>query len=292
MQNAIQLDNKHLIVKINFHGAELSRMYSKTFDREILWNGNPQYWNRHAPVLFPFVGKLKHGQYLHKGKAYQLGQHGFARDQKFKLIEHSEKHCVLELESSEASHELYPFDFILRTSFTLTEDTLTTEYTVENKNNGAMYFSIGAHPAFNCPMEENQLEDYQLTFENEESSATLLLDSSGLLSEHKKDFLTNEDTIPLNDSIFRDDALMFTDLKSKSLSINSQKENFAIKVSWNNFPYLGIWKPIGAPFLCIEPWQGIADFSNSTGVLSEKFGIVTLDEKQKFQASYDIQVTK
>lgn len=290
MTNSIQLDNEQLSATINYHGAELSRLYSKTQDREILWDGNPKYWGRHAPVLFPFVGKLKDGVYQHEGKKYSLGQHGFARDQEFKLIEKSDLHCVLELNSSNETKKLYPFDFSFKTSFTLTENGLKTEYTVKNQDNKELYFSLGAHPAFNCPMKNNKLEDYQLTFEKQEKSQTLLLDETGLLSLEKSDFLKNDNHVKLNDKIFEKDALMFTDLNSSSLIINSKKDNVAVKVSWENFPYLGIWKPIGAPFICIEPWQGIADFNNASGKLSEKFGIVKLKNDDVFVASYNVSV--
>lgn len=290
MNNTLQIQNDHLIAQINFCGAELSRLYSKQFDREILWNADPAYWQRHAPVLFPFVGKLKNGQYEHEGNTYHLGQHGFARDQEFTLAEQSDSHCTLELIASEKTKTLYPFNFCLRTTFTLSESTLKTHYTVENKDNGELYFSLGAHPAFNCPMKNNKLEDYQLTFEKTENTQTLLLDSSGLLSDEKSDFLTNENTVNLNDEIFENDALMFTDLASNALTISSKKDEVTVKVSWENFPYLGVWKPIDAPFLCIEPWLGIADFNTASGKLSEKFGIVKLDKGSNFKASYDIKI--
>jgi galactose mutarotase-like enzyme len=290
MNDSIQLQNSHLTVKINFRGAELSRLYSKVFEREILWDGNPDYWARHAPVLFPFVGKLKDGQYEHNGITYKQGQHGFARDEQFTLIEQSKSHCVLELTASEKTKQLYPFNFALQTTFTLKDNTIRTAYEVKNVDDDEMYFNIGAHPAFNCPMKDNRLEDYQLTLAENEQSSTLLLDSTGLLSDKKSLFLNNDKNINLNEGIFKNDALMFTDLKSNSLTINSEKDDVGVKISWENFPYLGIWKPIDAPFICIEPWYGIADFNTSSGKLSEKFGIIKLGKKENFQASYYIEI--
>ena len=290
MNKNIQLHNEHLIAHVNYHGAELSRLYSKQFDREILWNGDATYWGRHAPVLFPFVGKLKNGEYEHEGSTYNLGQHGFARDQEFSLIEKSDSHCVLELVASENTKQLYPFDFSFRTTFTLTNNGLKTSYTVKNTDNSTLLFSLGAHPAFNCPMENNKLEDYQLIFQQKETAQTLLLDSSGLLSDQKSAFLNNQDTIKLNDDLFEKDALMFTNLKSNALTINAEKDELSVKVSWENFPYLGIWKPLGAPFLCIEPWYGIADFNNASGKLSEKFGIISLEKGNTFNANYVVTI--
>jgi len=292
MKNSIQIQNDKVIAQINLSGAELSRLYSKQFDREILWDGNPDYWGRHAPVLFPFVGKLKDGKYKYNGKEYFSGQHGFARDQEFTVVEHTNTQVVLELNATDKTKELYPFNFRLITTFTLSGSSIKTNYTVENKDDGKMYFSLGAHPAFNCPMSGNDLEDYKLTFDQKETSQTLLLSDSGLLSNNKDNFLVAQDEIQLNDEIFEKDALMFTDLKSKSLTINSDKDDAVVRVSWHNFPYLGIWKPIGAPFLCIEPWYGIADFQDTTGLISEKFGIVKLDQNKKFEASYNIEISQ
>ncbi|MFT6716426.1 MAG: galactose mutarotase-like enzyme [Saprospiraceae bacterium] len=290
MKKTVLLQNNQIIAQINYQGAELSRLYSKQFSREILWDGNPAHWGRHAPVLFPFVGKLKDGKYEHQGNSYSLGQHGFARDQEFTLIEQSDSHCTFELVASEKTKMLFPFDFSLKTTFTLSSSGLKTEYTVKNKDNNTLYFSLGAHPAFNCPMKKNKLEDYQLIFEKNETAQTLLLDATGLLSNEKSDFLNNKNVVELNDNLFEKDALMFTDLRSTFLTINSEKDELEVKVSWKNFPYLGIWKPIGAPFICIEPWSGIADFANASGKLSEKFGINSLEKDKVFMASYDIMI--
>jgi len=139
-------------------------------------------------------------------------------------------------------------------------------------------------------MENNKLEDYQLIFQQKETAQTLLLDSSGLLSDQKSAFLNNQDTIKLNDDLFEKDALMFTNLKSNALTINAEKDELSVKVSWENFPYLGIWKPLGAPFLCIEPWYGIADFNNASGKLSEKFGIISLEKGNTFNANYVVTI--
>ncbi|MFT6745939.1 MAG: galactose mutarotase-like enzyme [Glaciecola sp.] len=290
MKKSIQLENDQLIAIINYDGAELSRLYSKTHEREILWDGNPKYWGRHAPVLFPFVGKLRGGKYKHEEQTYSLGQHGFARDKEFKLIEKSDLHCVLELKSSKETKKVYPFDFSFKTTFALTDNGLKTEYKIKNPENTALYFSLGAHPAFNCPMKNNKLEEYQLTFDKQENAQTLLLDETGLLSHEKSDFLRDDQHIVLSDEIFEKDALMFTDLRSTALTINSEKDKIAVKVSWENFPFLGIWKPIGAPFICIEPWQGIADYQDASGILSEKFGIVKLKSNDVFVASYSVSI--
>ena len=290
MKDTITLQNSFFTATIKLQGGELSSLYSHDFGREIIWNGDPSYWSRHTPVLFPFVCKLKNGQIKHLDDFYQLGQHGFARDMIFSLIEKSDHHLVLELRSCEKTRAMYPFNFCLTSSFELLKDGIRTSYHVTNLDKDKMYFSLGAHPAFNCPKFGLELEDYQIKFEQKEHAPTLLLDESGLLSDKKRECLKNEDSIPLTDLLFKNDALMFTNLKSKSLVIGSDKDPTEIKISWKNFPFLGLWKPIGAPFLCVEPWQGIADFSNSSGVLSEKYGIITLPLKESFEASYDITV--
>ena len=289
-QNTITLENEFAIVEIKKLGAELASFYLKNSQQEIIWNGNPEFWKRHAPVLFPTVGKLKNNQYEYEGKQYSLPQHGFARDVKFELVQQTAHTCQLQLIASDETKTNYPFEFKFITQFSLINTSLITEYRVENTSASPLFFSLGAHPAFNCPFKkEENFSDYFLSFEKNEMADVLLLSANGLISGNRLPFLNNENQIPLREDLFKNDALVFDDLQSQFLTIQSNKNKQYLKISWNNFPHLGIWKPLNAPFLCIEPWQGMADFENANGKLEDKYGIIQLKEKEVFTASYTVE---
>lgn len=290
MENIIVLEDKFFIAEIKTKGAELCRLFCKKTKTEILWNGDATYWGRHAPVLFPIVGKVKNNQYQINEKSYELSQHGFARDAEFLVINQSKTSCSLQITSTKNTLKKYPFEFSFTTTFTLNSTGLTTNYDVINTGTSPSLFSLGAHPAFNCPLNDDlKLTDYELKLEKKETVSILLLAKSGLISDERSPFLTNENSIPLNDKLFINDALIFDDLKSQSLTIQSQKDDVAVKVSWYNFPHLGIWKPLKAPFICIEPWHGMADFDSQNGGFQSKFGIIELDPTKKFSAGYSVE---
>ena len=152
------MENENLRVQISDHGAELSSIYDKAADREAVWIGDPAFWNRHAPVLFPFVGKVNGGFYTHKGVKYPMGQHGFARDNEFECIENTENKTVHRLVSTEETKKVYPFDFAFTVTQELSGRTLTITWNVENTGDDDMYFSVGGHPAFMIP------EQYDIVF--------------------------------------------------------------------------------------------------------------------------------
>ena len=287
----IILENKQLIAEIKTKGAELCRLFSKSFKKEIIWNGNPIFWARHAPVLFPIVGKVKNNEYEVNGVKYQLGQHGFARDLNFEIIQQKQNECTLQLKSSPESLTKYPYPFHFQTTFTLTETGIKTTYQIENIGESDLHFSLGAHPAFNCPFSEaTDLSDYKITFPQTENSDILILAKSGLISNERSEFLKNDNQFPLSEKLFENDALIFDDLKSTSLNIESEKEKMKLAISWKNFPHLGIWKPLNAPFICIEPWQGMADKENHDGIFENKFGIICLQKNKVHEANYSVQV--
>lgn len=283
------LENNYYIAEINFKGAEPKRLFSKTQNRELIWKGDPQFWGRHAPVLFPIVGKVKNGSYQHLGKSFEIGQHGFARDLAWKLIDQKDTHCQLQLCEDDWTMSKYPFQFEIIASFHLNENGLNIQYTVKNEGNATLFFSIGTHPAFNCPWQLNDsIEDYMLHFEHEENAEILLLNNTGLRTGKRTPFL-NSKILPLKEELFKNDALIFDDLKSNSLSIRRINDHSGVRISWQNLPHLGIWKPLGAPFLCIEPWQGMADLENFEGELKDKFGIIELQEGEQFNCGYQVQ---
>jgi len=285
------IENELIRVKIASEGAELTSLKLKEDNQEYLWQADPKYWGRHAPVLFPIVGKVKNDHYKVDGETFNLTQHGFARDNEFDLVEQEEQRVVYRLASNKELLKKYPYQFELEIEYKLVANRVEITYNVKNKDQKTIYFSIGAHPAFNWPLEEGEtIEDYYLEFEeNEEISASLL--DEGLLSDTTVEFLANNNSKPLAEGLFRNDALILKGLKSKSVALKSKSSDRGVKVEFTGFPYMGIWSPpAGAPFICIEPWYGVADLKDSDGNLKTKEGIEVLQPEAEFSCTYSISI--
>ena len=287
MQSTIK--NNSIKVIINHKGAELSSIRNAA-DREFIWQADPNFWPRHAPLLFPIVGKLKDLSYTYKNSNYHLPQHGFARDKDFYLKSISDDFVVFYLNSDVETQKNYPFEFELMVSYGLIKNKLIVEYKVSNFGTEDMPFSIGAHPGFCCPIApDEKLEDYKLIFEEPENLSRYLL-QDGLLNGETEPYLSNAKEITLTKDSFAKDAVVLENFRSKHLTLQSCKSTHAVKVSIEGFPYLGIWNKPGAPFVCIEPWFGLADSIDSSGDIMRKKGIQILAPQKEFSCSYTIEV--
>ncbi len=288
-----KLENDLLEVTADTAGAELTSIKEKKDKTEYLWSADPKYWSRHAPILFPIVGKVRNNKYRIGNNEYSLGQHGFARDNEFQVIEEKNNKVIYRLTSSEDTLKIYPYNFQLEVEYSLTENNLKVTYTVRNTDNTTIYFSIGAHPGFNCPLSESEtMEDYFLEFSEKETTDRIIFDTeTALLTKTKKLFLEDENIIKLSEELFKDDALIFKNLKSKSVSLKNHNNNKRLTLNFEGFPYIGIWsKPSGAPFICIEPWFGHADYVDFDGDFREKSGIINLEKEQEFKCSYIVSI--
>ena len=278
------ISNSTLKASIKHSGAELFSIKDNQ-NNEYIWEGNPDFWGKHSPVLFPIVGTLKNNTYKIKDQEYNLSRHGFARDMEFELIDKTENKAVFSLKSSEETLKKYPFEFELQLIYTLNENSLDLEYKVINKGEEKMPFSIGAHPAIALP---DNFEDYAIKFEKEENLKYNLLEND-LISSKTKVLETSDGIIPLYYELFKNDALVFKTLESKSLTI-LKNANPYIQVVYKDFPSLGIWTKENAPFICIEPWFGYSDTADNSGDLFKKEGILVLDAGQKFHSQFSIKV--
>ncbi|EBF5114464.1 TPA: aldose 1-epimerase family protein [Listeria monocytogenes] len=288
----IKLENEVLLVEMKTAGAELTRIFHKDTGLEYLWNADSKFWGRHSPVLFPTVGRLVDDTYLVDGKQYHLGQHGFARDRDFQVIEQTENMVRFELDADEDSLAIYPYKFKLSIIYTIEKNTVAVSYEVENTDNKRIYFSIGAHPAFHLPLTDGTtFEDYYLDFGTEENLETLCLEGPYRSGEIKKIVDEPARYLPLSYDLFKNDALIFEALKQKEMTIKSDKTPHFVKVSFPEFPFVGVWtaKP-GTPFLCIEPWYGIADGAGESVELRDKAGIEHLEPEAVFASEYEITV--
>lgn len=280
----IILSNSSLTATINSKGAELISLKNKN-NHDYLWDGNPDFWDKHSPVLFPIVGSLKDDLFLNHNKIYHLTRHGFVRDLNFNLIDKSENWATFSLCSSQKTLEMYPFEFELQIMYFLEKSKLQIQYRVINKSSEKMPFSIGAHPAFALA---GNFEDYELEFEKENELNSYLL-ADGLLSENTEIITLIDKKLSLNYSLFENDALILKNIKSKTITILKKSKPF-LKIHFDDFPHLGIWTKVSAPFICIEPWFGYSDSPNSKGNLFEKEGIQVLGTNEIFQAKYTIEI--
>jgi galactose mutarotase-like enzyme len=281
----IQLENKNFSISINTIGAELNSFKNQTLNKEYIWEGNSEFWDKHSPVLFPIVGGLKNDCHYYNDKKYSLSRHGFARDFEFDVIEKTDASVTFSLKENHETLQKYPFQFELQIEYELTENKLIISYHIKNNSNTEIPFNIGAHPAFALP---NNFNDYSLEFEKQEELTTHELENN-LFSGATRNIALDKTNLPLNYSLFEKDALVFKTLESKSVKI-LENGNPILQVNYEDFSSLGIWTIKNAPFICIEPWIGFADNSTSNGNIFEKTDIIILKQNSSFQASFSIEI--
>ena len=288
------IKNERLSVTIAAHGAELSSIYDKANDRELVWQADPAFWNRHAPVLFPNVGKYYGGHFTYNGTDYPMGQHGFARDTEFEQAASGENFVTYRLCADEESKKVYPFDFVLEITHRLNGNRLTVEWNVKNTDNKEMYFTIGGHPAFNVNvLPDTDFEDYSLVFkEGTEKLSYVLLDaeSGTAIGDKVYELELTDSKYALKKDMFDKDALVFDggQIEWAALVLPDGKQYIALESK--GFPNFGIWSKPGAPYVCLEPWCGRCDNKGFEGEISEKPGIIALKAGETFKKSYDIIV--
>ena len=293
----VKLENEKLEITVNIHGAELSSIREKKNDTQYLWNADPKYWNRSSPVLFPFVGGVKDKVYRHEGVEYPMNQHGFARDMDFDLLSHTENEVWFALDATEETKKVYPFDFHLEIGYHLEENAVKVMWKVKNTNDKTMYFSIGAHPAFFCPVREGekQSDDY-IAFRKAdgtvpESFTNTIFGQGGMVTTEKKKYGLQEGILPITENLFDGDALVIENHQVQRVALmdSDKKEYLAVEF---NAPLVGIWSPPKkhAPFVCIEPWYGRCDSEVFDGELKDREWGNTLEAGETFEAEYRVVV--
>ena len=289
---AVKLENEFLCVEIAEMGAEVTRIYDKTEDNEILWEGNPVYWKRHSPVLFPNVGKKYKNRVLINGTQYPTSQHGFARDNVFTCIEAANEKASFMFRSSEETKEVYPFDFELHINYKLNKKELTVEWQVKNCGDETMYFTIGGHPAFRFAKPEETKADYVLKVPGKEKLEYVLIDiSCGCANVDEVHTLQlSEETYPLSDELFAKDALVVDNGQIEEAWLCHKDGTPYVGVRSAGFPNYGIWSVEGAPFVCLEPWMGRCDNVGFNAELSEKPNVNKVETGEKFIKDYTIVV--
>lgn len=281
------LQNKDCKAVINYHGAELKSL--KKGEREYMWCADPAFWARTAPVLFPFVGAVKDKEYTYKGVKYPMGQHGFARDMDFELLDYSENTVTFSLKSNEETRTKYPMDFQFISGYRLMENKLFVDWKVINNGSENLEFSIGAHPAFACI-----LDNTSIRLKKDGKPVEKFINSvfgNGLLTDKKKEIITTNGIMELNEHSFDGDAYVIENSQVDCVEVMDKGIEPYMSVEFES-PLVGIWSPPAknAPFLCIEPWYGRADKEDFSGELKDREWNNTLKVGEEFVATYSINL--
>ena len=287
------IQNSKLQVNIRSIGAEICSIRSVESGKEFMWNGDPSIWGSFAPVLFPIIGSLKEGVFLFKEKEYSIPKHGFIRNNKNLRLNMVSEQCVeYSLKYDEVSLQYYPFKFEFLIRFSLSGNSILVEHEVFNHDaDESMYFSLGGHPAFKCPINESEAyEDYYLEFEKNETVNKWEVLSNGLIGKDSKQLLDKSNKLPLKTNLFEQDALIIKTHQSRKVSLRSKLSKESVTVHYSDFPYLGIWAKPGGKFVCIEPWLGISDAWDTDQNFETKEGIIKLDPRSKYNAAYTIVI--
>ena len=287
------IENDYLRVSVDDHGAELCSIFDKVHNREVIWQADPAYWKRHAPVLFPNVGRHFEDHYRINGTEYPSKQHGFARDSEFTCVDMTADSITHRLRSSDATKEIYPYDFELKIKHVLEKNQVSVCWEVINHSDETMYFAIGGHPAFNVPAcgSTDSKEDYLLTFDGQKSLTYLLLDqtSGTVLPGQTQTLELTDGTCRIDAHMFDNDALVF-DGQIEKAGIAFPDGTPYLELTCHRFPNFGIWSVPGSSFVCLEPWMGRCDDCGFKEELSQKPNINVLDEDEIFNASYEIKI--
>lgn len=289
----IIIGDKKLTAQIDPLGAQLHSL--KLGSQEYLWQGDPSAWKRQAPVLFPFVGRLKDDQFMYQDRIYHLTQHGFARDQMFSVVQHNTHQVIFELRDSEQTRRVFPFSFILDITYTIQNGKLNVEYQVSNPSHeGTLIYAIGAHPGFNVPLEDgHQFSSMMVQFSPAKAYSRINLVAPGPYSDlnhpQRIDF-----TQPLNLShdLFKNDAIVVnTNNAPVNVTVTDSEGKHGVEVDTFNNKFIGLWSPYPAQaqLLCIEPWWGIADSVDSDGQLIHKAAMSRLAPEQEEMYQFAIK---
>ncbi|MFY9282325.1 MAG: aldose 1-epimerase family protein [Bacteroidia bacterium] len=283
MISKYSIQNKFLTVNINRLGAELCSVIDSE-GTEFIWQAD-EVWPKHAPNLFPIVGSLLDHEYTYQGETYSLSHHGFARNKNFELLHQSEHSVCLVLQHDEETLHSYPFKFTFLITYTLEANNLSQTFRVINDDDRTLPVSFGGHPGFNA----SPINDFEIIFSEKEFIKSNQL-SGPYINENEIDIIQT-DRISMDKTIFDNDALIFQGLNSKEVSLQKKNSTYAVKMNIDEFPYLGIWAKPGAPYVCLEPWQGLADYLDHNKNIEHKKGIILLPFGEEIEKIFRMTFT-
>ena len=274
-----QIKNDKISASVSNVGAQLTSLYSPITDMEYLWQPGYDTWPHSSMLLFPNPGRIAHDRTVIGGKVYPATMHGFANDMPFTLIEHSKEKLVLELKDNDHTRKYYPYAFRLRVEFILKEDTLIQNFRVINDDNKPVYYCLGAHPGFYCPLVLGEkADDYSLVFDCPQNLDQMELEeNTRLLTGNKKAYLNNETTIPLHDHFFDNGPMLFEGMDAATVTLQSKKTGCFVEFGIRGFPNLCLWGvPTRMSLIAVEPWIGTSDRIDTDHIWEKKPGIQTV----------------
>lgn len=289
-----KLQNEHLSLKVDSLGAEMMSLRRQENGREYMWSGDKTYWSGVSPLLFPFIGSLKEGKYRYQGRSYSIEKHGFARNMEFKPVVQEENKLILAISDNEDTYNCYPFSFRLEVTYMLEKDGVRVNWRVINRGDSTMYFSIGGHPAFACPVNEHGTRTgcgiRLLGAEERNSVDSLCVIPGGLLNGHTVPVKMEEGKVIVSDTLFQIDTILLEhQITGAALCGQDGKEFVRVE---SDAPVWGIWsmEDNRAAYICLEPWFGLCDYANASGELESRPHTNRVDAGQTWEQGYRIRV--
>ncbi|MDF7823277.1 aldose 1-epimerase family protein [Pontiellaceae bacterium B12227] len=285
----ITIRNDKFSASIALRGAELRSFSDLQTGEEFMWQADPDVWAGSAPILFPMVGKLVEGKTTINGKPYVMPGHGVLRNLDAQLVKQEAERAELQFTSTEETLAHYPFPFKFTVCFSLEADTLTVCYRAENTGTETLPFMVGSHPAFALDLENFAHADYFIEF-GEPETLDLLGMRDLLISTFSHNYLDHATEIPLSETLFDQDALIFDEIQSDTVRLKNRQRTRYLEMNTGGAKQFGIWAKPGAAYVCLEPWHGVVDFQDSNIAFEKKPGMMTLPVGECFETFYSVRV--
>ncbi len=287
----VVIENDSLRVAISTLGAELQSIRHKNSGTEYLWQGDPEYWEARAPVMFPVNVRFKDNRFSHEGREYEIPKMGLAVISEFvPKVAVDGRSAEFELRANEETRERYPFDFVFKVIYRLEGSRLINEFIVENAGDAALYFAAGGHPGFRCPFEGGRDRgDYAISFSEPLTvERNEIVDS--LIQPTRVPFLKNEDSIALDDERIPNGGMFQKDMKARVISVGRKGMEPYVSVDLGDFPNVNLWSPPGMPFVCIEPMVAHHDFQESPMSIAEKPYLVAVEAGESKRYRFTVSI--
>lgn len=294
MSEVVTLKNNQMEVSFSTNGGTVTSIKDAA-GLEYLWQGDKAYWTGQSPILFPICGSIRDDKAtLKNGKTTAMPRHGIIRKEEFELFEKTDNSVTFAITNTEAMKEKFPFDFKVYVKHEIEGKSMKVTHIVENTGSEDMPFFVGAHPGFNCPLEDGEIyEDYYIEFEKNETCSVPELDTErGLINITKREkFFENENRLNLKTSLFHKDAILFDEIESRSVKYVSSKSGKGVKIDFPDMPYLVVWDTANdGPFVAIEPWVGLSTCDDESDIFEEKRNLQVAKPGEKKSYTYTISI--
>ena len=288
----LKIENDSIRIKVSTLGAELQGIYSKITHKEYMWQPGHDAWNHSSLFLFPTPGRVSGNRIIVRGKEYPATMHGFAKDLDFYVLKQGKEDLVLEYTSDNVTKEFLPYEYRLQIEFCLKNDILYKSLRVINDDSEPIYFSIGTHPGFYCPINLNETaDDYSLYFDSPQTLYKQILQENTKLRLGEQIYLNNESEIPLSESMFDHGAIILSEVKAKTITLRSKKSGVFVEIGIEKFPFLCLWgMPTRCYFICIEPWCGVSESADTDHVWETRYGNEKAETKETIERTMTFRV--